>query len=199
MTGRRPGPPELVITQPNFPGNLQGETVGTPYVVRWSTERGLHDVTVRYLGRERIGPAVLGWRLRVSGPVTKLQRRAYARVDVAVPVEFAVLAAPGREPARGAGSATILRGLTVNLSEGGVLATLEPAGPLPLDAPVVLRFDLGGQRFVLSGRIVRVQPAPGRPGLVGVAVRFDTPDAHGDRLRPLLFARQLNARRLGVC
>jgi hypothetical protein len=59
---------------------------------------------------------------------------------------------------------------------------------------------VAGERFVLAGRVVRHQPAPRQAGFagLGVAIAFDTPDVHGDRLRPLLFARQLNARRIGV-
>jgi hypothetical protein len=160
----------------------------------------VHEVAARFVGRERIGPALIGWCLRVSGPVSRIQRRAHARVDVSVQIELAVpdeVLRPGR-PA----GVSLLRGTTVNLSEGGVLAILDGEAPVT-GAAAIARFTLSGEPFVLTGRVVRVRPAP-RPGRAGgplgvaVAVAFDTPDVHGDRLRPLLFARQLNARRIGV-
>jgi hypothetical protein len=87
----------------------------------------------------------------------------------------------------------------VNLSEGGVLATLEPPAA-PVQAAVIVRFGLAGERFALPGKVLRHQAASGA-GIIGslaTAVQFDTPDVHGDRLRPLLFARQLDGRRLGT-
>jgi len=197
MTSRRPGPAEIVIAQPSFPGNLRGESVGAEYVLRWPTDRGVHEVVGRYLGRERIGASLIGWRLRVTGSVSRIQRRAHARVEVALPVELAVLDTTEAD-ATTIGVA-VFEGLTVNLSEGGVLANVRPTTPPSVGSAVVVRFELAHQKFVLSGKVVRAQPVPGRVGALGVAVQFDTPDAHGDRLRPLLFAHELNARRVGVC
>jgi hypothetical protein len=199
VTGRRPGPAEVVIAQPAFAGNLEGERPGTVYVLRWVTERGVHEVTGRFVARERIGPALIGWRLQVDGPVSRVQRRAHARVDVSVAIEMAVPDDATRV-GRPAG-VTLLRGTTVNLSEGGVLALLDWVPSSPREgAAVVVRFAVSGQPFVLTGHVVRVQEAsrPGRAGGIALAVAFDTPDVHGDKLRPLLFARQLNARRVGV-
>jgi hypothetical protein len=200
VSGRRQGSAEVVIARPAYAGNLEGEVPGTTYLLRWVTEVGVHEVDARFVARERIGPALIGWRLRVTGPVSRVQRRAHARVDLSIPIEVAVPEEFAR-PDRPAG-VSILRGTTVNLSEGGVLALLEGTAPSP-GATVIARFRLAGESFVLTGRVVRVQPAPGpgrlgRWAAVGVALAFDNPDAHGDRLRPLLFARQLNARRIGV-
>lgn len=195
ISGRRPASAELVIAQPMFAGNLVGQTPGTSYLLRWVTDRGIHEVTGRYLSLERIGPALIGWRLRVKGPVSRIQRRAHARVDVNVPIEVVVL--PERLPGGVPSGLMVLRGMTVNLSEGGVLACLK--GPAPaVGAAVMSRLGLGGETFVLSGRVVRNQVMPGRRAEAATAIAFDTPDAHGDRLRPLLFAHQLHARRLGV-
>jgi len=204
VTDGRRGTAELVVAQPVFPGDVLGESVGARYLLRWVTERGLHEVTARYVRRERIGPVLIGWRLAVSGPVTRIQRRAHARVTLAVPVEVEWAGAvdgDDLEPALVA-----VHGQTVDLSEGGVLTAL-PTGPgtvLPADGgAVTVRFEVAGERFAPSGRVVRHQPLPWRPGggrvpTCAVAVAFDAPDAHGDRLRPLLFAHQLHARRVGV-
>ena len=189
---RRSATAELVIAQPMFAGNLRGELTGAPYLLRWLTERGTCEVTGRYLGRQRVGPALIGWRLGVSGPVIRIQRRTHARVAITTPVE--VVAAAG-VPARGCA------GVTVNVSEGGVLAALVGPDREAVPAPgedVVVRFAVQGEAFALPGRVVRHQavPRPGQAPAVAVAVAFDTPDRHGDRLRPLLFAHQLNARRV---
>ncbi|HEY6793494.1 MAG TPA: PilZ domain-containing protein [Kineosporiaceae bacterium] len=212
VRGRRPAQPELVIGQPAFTGNLHGELPGTPYVLRWVTDRGLHEVTTRYLGRERIGPALLGWRLRVSGPVSRIQRRAHARVPLCTPVEFVVLD-DGGEDGNAAGVA-LVPGITVNLSEGGALAVV--AGSVPaLQAAVEVRFQLATELFAIPGRVVRHQPVAHRDGgpasggspavrvlrpeeRTAVAIAFEHPDEHGDRLRPMLFDYQLRGRRLGV-
>jgi hypothetical protein len=188
LRGRRAAT-ELVVAQPTFAGNLHGELPGTPYVVRWMNGQGVHEVPTGYVGRERLGPLVLGWRLRATGPVSRVQRRAHARVEITLPVQLVVLddGEPGREP-----GVRLLDGVCVNLSEGGILAVIET--PLPaLRTAVEVRFGLGSQSFALPGSVVRHQAAP-----VAVALAFDTPDAHGDRLRPLLFAHQLQTRRLGV-
>jgi hypothetical protein len=194
VAGRRPGPTEVVLARPVFQGDLESEWPGARYVVRWVTERGVHEVPCRYLDRELIGPRVLGWRVAVTGPVSRLQRRAHARVDLAVPIQLTFLT---REDDRSVVTTAQVNGLTINLSEGGVLAALRPCEP-HLSAAVVARFEIARQPFVLAGKVVRVQPVPGRLGGPGVAVQFDRPDEHGDRLRPLLFAHQLNARRIGV-
>lgn len=204
VTDRRSAAAELVVAQPVFPGDVHGESVGARYLVRWLTERGMHEVSARYLGRELVGPALIGWRLGVSGPVTRIQRRAHARVAVAVPVLLEPAAPPdgvdvdgGRVP---------VAGTTVDVSEGGLFAAVPaPAGPAAaprsvvpaVGAAVVVRFELAGERFDLAGRVVRHQAMPD-PQARGVAVAFDPPNRHGDRLRPLLFAHQLNARRVGV-
>lgn len=193
---RRPALAELVIAQPVFAGNLQGEFTGAPYLLRWLTERGMHEVTGRYLGRRRVGPALIGWRLGISGPVTRIQRRAHARVAIATPVEVVPVVPAGAV-------AHACSGVTVNVSEGGVLAGLigpEPDAVPAVGADVLVRFAVAGEAFALPGRVVRRQavPRPGQEPGVAVAVAFDSPDEHGDRLRPLLFAHQLNARRVGV-
>jgi hypothetical protein len=209
VAGRRPGAAEIVIARPAFTGDLLGETGHDSYLLRWVTDRGKFEVTGRYVSRERIGPVLIGWRLQVTGPVSRTQRRAHARVDVTVPVGIALpdgVPDDGPDPAPGAA----WQGWTVNLSEGGVLATLCSPAP-PVDAPVRVTFALEGSHFALTGRVVRHQPArtasggcvPGSVGSDGVArvaiaVAFDTPEVHGDRLRPLLFAQQLRARRIGV-
>jgi hypothetical protein len=57
---------------------------------------------------------------------------------------------------------------------------------------VLVRFVLSDEAFALPGRVVRHQPT------TSIAVAFHSPNEHGDRIRPLLFAHQLNARRIGV-
>lgn len=185
--GRRHAAAEVVIAQPSFAGDLHGEATGAGYLLCWTTDRGIHEVVGTYVDRERIGPLLIGWRLHVEGPVQRIQRRAHARFDLTVPVHVMD------------GDGGVVRGYTVNLSEGGVLASLEHPAP-SVGSSVVVRFALGSQQetFVLAGRVVRQQPTTGpKPG-VFVAVAFDTPDAHGDRLRPHLFAHQLRARQVGV-
>jgi len=194
---------ELVIAQPAFAGDLEAEHEGAQYVLRWLNDRGVHEVVGRYLGRRRVGAALIGWRMGISGPVTRVQRRAHARVAVAVPVHVE----PVPDGDADADLGTPWTGITVNVSEGGMLAALPPstshvAGPPgpPVGAAVRVAFALAGESFDLVGRVVRRQaPATTGPaGTAAVAVAFDDPNAHGDRLRPLLFAHQLNARRVGV-
>jgi len=191
---RSPSSAELIIAQPEFAGDPESVYVGAEYVLRWLNERGVHEVVGRFLGRRRVGPVLIGWRMGITGPVTRIQRRAHARVAVSVPVEVLPLSADG-EVDESAAAPAGWTGLTVDVSEGGVLAALRPAAPVAAPAvgsDVEVRFVLSGEPFVLAGRVVRRQTTS------TIAVAFDSPNVHGDRIRPLLFAHQLKARRIGV-
>jgi len=187
---RRAERAELVVAQPIFRGNLETPPTGTGFVVRWLTDRGLHEVPVSFVLRERIGIAVMGWRLAVSGPVTRTNRRAHVRVDITCPVELAWLPEPadGDQP-----GVTAVRGRTVNVSEGGLLALVDGPRP-PVGTTAVARLRLDGELFVLPGTVLRHQDLA-RPGVDvhdarAIAMRFDRPAEHGDSIRRHLFRHQ---------
>jgi hypothetical protein len=137
---------------------------------------------------EVLGGESPSWRLRITGPSSRGQRRAAVRAPLAVPIEV------------GADGAT-RSGTTLDLSEGGTHCLLdgEPdrTGALEVGGVVRVAVDLDGRRLAARAEVVRRHPREDRrPELslrfIGLAERDE------DVIRRRVFAelRELRSRGL---
>ncbi|NLT54016.1 MAG: PilZ domain-containing protein [Actinomycetales bacterium] len=232
---------ELLVAAPRFAGDLDVPLPTTPCEVTWLTARGIHELPTGFV-RVEAEDGLRMWRLRVTGPAYRVQRRRYFRVTCAFPVTLRVTERPGDtdtpaddetrpgdrplSPSRPnrAGAQNLsawqraggivarqdqekeaepeevpLIGHTVDLSEGGARCAIK--GPL-LEAgtKVALSLMLGEERVEATAVVLRaIENASGTasaPDLYELAVSFENPDEYGDKLRRIVFAEQIRARRM---
>lgn len=134
------------------------------------------------------------WLLRPSSPAARLQQRAYFRARISMPVLLRWTAGGGESGESGeeADETVDLLGVVVDVSEGGLLASVRTAPP-PVGTAVEATVRVDGDNLVQAAEVVRhVRFASG--GL-GVAVSFADPSIHGDRIRRLVFETERRRRR----
>lgn len=154
--------------------------------VSWTYPLGRMECTVS----TRPGTRNYGrvWLLRPSAPPSRLQQRAYFRARVAVAVAISWTA----EDQDGNEETVEVLGTAIDLSEGGLLASAGlPLPPVGLAVTATVRVD--GDNLAQRARIVRHVRFAG--GGCGLAVSFDDPSAHGDRIRRLVFETERRRRR----
>ncbi|HET9657694.1 MAG TPA: PilZ domain-containing protein [Kineosporiaceae bacterium] len=194
----------LYVAAPHYPGDLEEPAPGSPCQVTWPTPVGLCELPTRYEGRVRVGPAVRAWRLAVTAPATRAQRRRYFRVPWISPVTLEIRGPAGAEvdgledgdgpPGR----LQVFTGTTVDLSEGGLRVGLPTPG-LPDGTPIRALLPIRDQILVIPATTVWHRTAPVRASrLVEVGVSFDDVELYGDLLRQVVVDEQLRARRLGL-
>jgi hypothetical protein len=215
---RTGGPLAYLIAAPWFAGDLEQPPPGTACALQWPTDRGLCTLPVQLL-TEEAGPTGLRlWRVRVTGPVRRHERRRYVRAPWALPTQIHVrqdieaLPSERRHLVERAGIKQRLGELPetygatcVNVSEGGLLC-VSPAPVMPALLPLVVRFTIEDTCFETSASIVwsllREGTVPGtgagEGAVVESAIAFDEPGRLGELLRPLVFQAQLRARRQGL-
>jgi len=124
---------------------------------------------------------------RVLGPPVRNQRRAHYRVEDTLEVRVMV------DGDAAAGLAGGLSGLTVNISEGGVLVRVGEA--LPPGTEVTVHLGLPEGLLRLRGRVVRIERSRrARGAALGIAFRIDG-EVGPDALRKHILARQRTLRR----
>jgi hypothetical protein len=202
---------EYLIAVPRFTGDVVLPVQRAACSLNWHTPRGLWMLPTAFLKQEITGPGLKSWRLAVTGPPRRDQRRRYVRVpwqlqaELEVRRDLSTLAADRRQLIEHNGTADALPDLpeclparAVNVSEGGMLCMT--AGPvLPTYLPLIARFTLDSSSFVVPAYVVwSLMRDPAAPLGVENAVAFDDPAVEGDTLRPLLFQAQLKARRAGL-
>ena len=200
-----------LIAAPVFAGDLETPRTGTVCLLQWATTEGICTLPTAFEARELIGNNLRVWRLKVTGPPSRDQRRRYFRVQSAIPTELAIrrdLEDLDPERLRRLEYSGVLDKLqalpeslaavSLNISEGG-LRCMTPEPVLPAELPLIPRFTLGSTHFVIPARVIwsLVRQHEGKQ-LVESALEFDDPGAQGDVLRPLLFEVQLKARRAGL-
>jgi hypothetical protein len=160
--------------------------------VSWTGVMGRFECPVTGRADQReYGPV---WLLQPAGDIVRRQRRKYFRARMYVPVRLAWTV-----PGDGEADATEQRaaGVALDLSEGGLLATTrDPLPPVGGEVTATVRLD----DIPLEHRatVVRHVSFPG--GGVGVALAFDDPSRHGDRIRQAAFEaerRHLATRSVG--
>jgi len=203
-TGRR-----YMIASPWYRGDSELPAMGTPCTLEWPGTQGLWLLPVAFICEELAREDLRVWVLDTMGPAWQQERRSFMRVDWSLPVTLTLmnLADARRAVAGGLQAPTMvaapateglpdkMSGETTNISEGGVRLLLpEPA--LPVGLGVMVHLEVSGQTFTLPSRVRWARPSGRSDALqADTALAFDTPEVHGDRLRPLLFAEQLRIRR----
>lgn len=153
--------------------------------VAWTSPLGQVEYAVTTRPAHRAyGPV---WLLTPCGPLAQVQKRQYFRADVSLPVivrwrdEPPIASSPGTDDDT---QPHLLAGVVVDLSEGGLLASIRGTVP-PVGAEVesVLRID--GEEIAQAATVVR--HVSFRDGRTGLALAFADPSLHGDRLRRVAF------------
>ena len=211
---RTGAPVSYVIAAPRFAGDAEQLLPGTVCVLHWQTEGGLCTLPAELAAEERERPGLRMWRLIVTGPVTRHNRRRYVRVPWRLPARLVVrrdlefLSGDPLQALTEAGLAAALADLpdaydamALNVSEGGLLC-VSAGEALPAALPLIARFTLEEVSFELPSSVVwstrREGAGPTQQAVVESAIAFDDPARHGDALRPLVFRTQLRERRLGL-
>ena len=173
------------------PRNGIGESV--PFVERdmlelsWQADDGLRSVPAEALALTDD----FTWRLRITGPANRLQRRDSVRAPIGLNV------AVGWDD-------VVLTGSTVDLSEGGLLCVFRPNGdlgglvPFPKRGQVLaMRLDLYSDELVTEVALVRRRPR--EDNLHEWSLRFvDLPEPAADLIRSHVFTALRNASARGL-
>ncbi len=199
-----------LISVPRFSGDVVIPAPRSACSLNWHTPRGLWTLPTAFESQETTGYGRV-WRLAVTGPPRRDQRRRYVRVPWSLPAELEIrrdldaLSGDRRQLLEYNGTVDRLPSLpdglsarTLNVSEGGLLCMT--AGPvLPTYLPLITRFTLESTSFVIPAYVVWSLVRDERAALgVENALGFDDPGIEGDKMRPLLFEAQLKARRVGL-
>ncbi|MGR7025155.1 flagellar brake protein [Geodermatophilus sp. URMC 62] len=127
------------------------------------------------------------WRVRTVGPASRGQRRAAVRAPLAVPLELKV-------------GGTVLRGATLDLSEGGSRCLLAAGGEQPaVEAGTVVpvTVDLDGDRLTVDAEVVRHHPR--EDDRTELSLRFlRIGEKREDTIRRRVFAELRDLRSRGV-
>jgi len=212
---RKSGAPlAYLIAAPWFAGDTEEPPVGTACTLQWPTERGLCVLPVAFQAEENGEAGLRMWRVAVTGPVRRHERRRFVRAAWSLPAELFVrrdleaLPAERRHAVERAGIRSKLAELpdcypatAVNVSEGGLLC-VSAAPAMPAALPLVARFTIEQTCFETPASVVwsvqRDAATADAAAVVESAIAFDDPGRYGEVLRPLVFQAQLRARRLDM-
>jgi hypothetical protein len=203
--------PILWIAPPHYSGDVEIPERGTACTISWPTPAGIYQLNVTFEGRDLVGPTVRAWRMQVSGPSMRAQRRRYVRVPWTGPVTLEVPAAPTTEPGaestqedRDAAAGNTpegprnLSGAMVDLSEGGLRCLLPPP-LLRIGQRVRVNLPVAGQLVETGATVVWTKPRTTPVGTFAEAgFSFDDIEVYGDFLRRVVYSEQLRARRAGL-
>jgi PilZ domain len=153
----------------------------------WQAEDGLRSVPAEALAVTEEGH----WRVRITGPASRVQRRDAVRAPIGLEVSAAW-------------DQVVLRGSTVDISEGGLLCVFRPHGdlggtiPFPRRGqPLQVKVDLYSDELVTEAVLVR--RIPRQDQLLEWSLRFvDLPEAAADLVRSHVFTALRNARARGL-
>jgi len=181
---RRESPSFLHVTPPR-------DSVGNrvPFVARdvlelsWQADDGLRSVSATAVG---VGDDEL-WQLTITGAASRLQRRDCVRAPLGLHVSVSW-------------DSTVLRGSTVDVSEGGLLCAFRPHGDLGEQVPfprrgrsLRLQLDLYSDELVTEVALVGRRPR--QDNLHEWSLRFlDLPEPAADLIRSHVFTALRNAR-----
>ncbi|MGN6599890.1 MAG: PilZ domain-containing protein [Actinomycetes bacterium] len=211
----------VVVAAPAFGGDLF-VTTGRPVTIVWADVRGMYELPS--VLTEVVHARVPLWHLTPRGEPQLLQRRRFVRVrcqerllvqprpggvggvgsvgsiagasaGAAGGASAGAVTAGGEpEPAEAGAEPTVLTGVAVDLSEGGV-RTLLPATESPLQpgASVTVELSLGARTVVPSGTVLR--SIMGEKGQLEVVIRFDDPVDGEEHIRRWVMQQQLLERR----
>jgi hypothetical protein len=153
----------------------------------WQADDGLRSVPADAIALSDDGL----WKLRVTGPASRLQRRDAVRAPIGLSVGLAW-------------DGVSLSGSTVDLSEGGLLCVFRPHGdlgagiPFPRKGqPMLLTLDLYSDVLVTEVALVRRRPR--QDNLHEWSLQFlGLPEPAADLIRSHVFTALRNARARGI-
>lgn len=176
----------IVVARPDLTGVPDAGVLPRPgqqLTLGWPHENGQVVLPVTATAERRpYGPV---WLLAPTGEPRRVQRREFFRVPLAAPVTLAPL------PPDGEASGPAQEGTVVDLGEGGLLAVVE-GHPPAVGTEVEVRLLVAGELLHSAAEVVRHVELPG--GRLGVGLRFDDPEEHGDLIRSVAFAEQRRLR-----
>jgi len=185
---RQVGDGHLYISIPRTPIGENAFFVARDMLdVSWQSDDGLRSIPA-----ESVSIAADGtWKIVLTGPASKIQRRDAVRAPIGLNVTLTWLG-------------VVLNGSTVDLSEGGLLAVFRPNGDLGVGVPwpkrdqsLTLRLDLYSDELVTEVRLVRRKPR--QDNLHEWSMRFvGLPEPAADLIRSHVFTALRNARARGL-
>jgi len=199
------------IAAPWFSGNLELPKAQAGCSLQWPSSRGICFLPVAFEVQETTDRGLRVWRMRITGPMRRQERRQYVRIPWLLPTGLEIRRDfKAFEPKRrrllelsGVRAAMAdlpdsLQGQALNVSEGGLLC-LTSVPVLPAHLPLITRFTIEATCFVIPAHVVwsLIRKINDKPE-VESALAFDDPGQQGDVLRPLLFEAQMKARRAAL-
>ena len=185
---RRIGDGYLYISIPRTPVGENAFFIARDMLdVSWQADDGLRSIPAESVSIASDGT----WRIKLTGAASRLQRRDAVRAPIGLSV---TLSWPG----------VVLKGSTVDLSEGGALAVFRPHGDLGVGVPfpkkdqsLTLHLDLYSDELLTEVRLVRRRPR--QDNLHEWSLRFvGLPEASADLIRSHVFTALRNARARGL-
>jgi hypothetical protein len=172
----------VVVAAVTVPGRPERHRAGQVVTLAWAVPpRGLMSVACELVEHERSSPPL--WVLRPFGQFRRLQRRRYARADVAART---VVSGPGWS----------VVGLLSDLSEGGARVLLDAGQKVAaaVDDTVTVEVCLPQGSVRTASTLIGVDAlAAGRHQL---RLQFDLSERDGEHVRRAVMQRQLENRRL---
>ncbi len=166
---------------------------GAEFVLRdmlelsWQADDGLRSIPTEAVGVTDDGL----WKLKITGPASRLQRRDAVRAPIGLPVTLSY-------------DGITLTGSTVDLSEGGLLAVFRGYADLGVGTPfpkrgqvMPLRLDLWSDELVTDVQMVRRRPRHDQLHEWSLAF-VGLPEPAADLIRSHVFTALRNARARGI-
>ena len=162
----------------------QGLTAGSgqPVHVRWSTPRGLAELTTTVEARTAHA-AMAVWRVRAAAAPEVQQRRRFVRAQVMLHAEI--------EWEEGLGLQRV-PATSVDISEGGIQMVTLGSDDVSVGRAVVVAIDLDGEQIRVAGDVLQSRVRP--DGSRSVIVRFvGVRSGDADRVRRYVFRAQMDS------
>lgn len=199
---------EYVIASPFFASASEMPDVTTTLFLRWLMPRGVGMLPVAFVGLESTNRGLRQWRLAVSGPPFREQRRRFVRVAISLPTALRVQSDlrqldldQQRLPETAGVDDTlpvlpdVIQARVIDVSEGGMLCT-STGQVLPDHLPVTCTFTLDAHQFQVEARVVRSVGERSRSQTrIRTALSFEVGGKQADLLRALVFQEQRRAAR----
>lgn len=160
---------EVAVGRPTSLTPTEELAPGAELHLTWSGEAGQQLIPIQVL-ETSTEAGVQTWKLQATGPGVELDRRAYPRVGLNVPMDLGIVGH----------LTTLTTCLLVDLSEVGLRTRLrraeaEQLGP---ELELAIRFTADGVDFNMLGRALRMNAVGAMTDLVDLVVLFDlTPES----------------------
>jgi hypothetical protein len=158
---------------------------GEGVAIEWGTPRGWYELPAEF---EKANPSGFEtWWLRPVGPVNLMQRRGFARANVALPILLVDVTDPEEPRTLGAS--------TLDIGEGGVRAAVPKGHGLVANSRIRLHLSSEEVDLEADGHVVRVLPSHEGDE---IAICFDQPIPNATNLRRAVMRWQQRERLLRI-